>query len=325
MTYAARGIGGSITIRTTGAIAVQKATANGQILVSGVLGAGTILLDAGQSITIAGKLLADNLSQDTEGGIVLLRAGVDITTASTAVISAAGGSNSFGGGLIDCIAQGKIDLGAKLDATGAILAAMGVAQRYNKVLPHHSFGMPHLAKYEMHFPTAPFGHPPDYGVTAPMREDGGERLLSFRLRKRAQNFGVAVVTQSPGSQIDPFVLGAKDENAVQGYVGTPVNINGLMADYQLPVGAAGAQFPLPGTYYVAVDSGRDEFTGRRLLGTWRSLLRDELSYVRRMEQSKPADLLWFRQRSSKDRGCSRCVTPAAAEPTTQRHGGSDRR
>jgi hypothetical protein len=129
------------------------------------------------------------------------------------------------------------------------------------------------------FPTAPFGHPPDYGVTAPMREDGGERLFSFRLRKRAQNFGVAVVTQSSGSQIDPFVLGAKDENAVQGYVGTPVNINGLMADYQLPVGAAGAQFPLPGTYYVAVDSGRDEFTGRRLLGSWR--LRSWVNDVKR--------------------------------------------
>ncbi len=46
-------------------------------------------------------------------------------------------------------------------ATGAILAAMGVAQRYQKVLVHHSFGMPHLAKYEMHFPTAAFGPEPN--------------------------------------------------------------------------------------------------------------------------------------------------------------------
>ena len=119
------------------------------------------------------------------------------------------------------------------------------------------------------FPTAPFGHPPDYGTAAPMREDGAERLFEVRLRKRVMNFGVAVVTASRGSLIDPFVLGAKDENSVQGYVGTPTNINGLTSGYQLPVGAAGAQFALPGRYYVSVDSGRDDFTGRRLAGSWR--------------------------------------------------------
>jgi hypothetical protein len=129
------------------------------------------------------------------------------------------------------------------------------------------------------FPTAPFGHPPDYAVAPPMREDGGERVFQVQLKKRAMNFGVAVITQSAGSQVDPYVLGAKDENSVQGYVGTPTNINGLMADYQLPVGAAGAQFPVAGRYYVAVDSGRDEFTGRRLAGTWR--LRYWLNDVKR--------------------------------------------
>ena len=119
------------------------------------------------------------------------------------------------------------------------------------------------------WPAAPFGQPPDYGVGAPMREDGAERVFQVRLRKRTLNFGVAVVNYSSGAQIDPFVLGAKDENAVQGYVGTPTNINGLTIGYTLPIGAAGVQFALPGTYYVSVDSGRDEFTGRRLAGTWR--------------------------------------------------------
>jgi minor extracellular serine protease Vpr len=119
------------------------------------------------------------------------------------------------------------------------------------------------------FPTAPFGHSPDYGVGPNMVEDGAERLFEVRLRKRVVNFGVAVVTSSRGSLIDPFVLGAKDENSVQGYVGTPTNINGLTSGYQLPVGAAGAQFALPGRYYVSVDSGRNEFTGRRRAGSWR--------------------------------------------------------
>ena len=119
------------------------------------------------------------------------------------------------------------------------------------------------------FPAAPFGHSPDYGIGPDMQEDGGERLYSIRVRNRVVNIGAAVISSSPGAAIDPFFLGAKDENAVQGYVGTPTNINGLTIGYRLPVGAAGAVFAPPGTYYVSVDSGRDVFTDARLAGTYR--------------------------------------------------------
>jgi len=54
----------------------------------------------------------------------------------------------------------KVDLIIGPYATSGILAGMGVAQRYQKLYVHHSFGMPHLAKYEMHFPTAAFGPEP---------------------------------------------------------------------------------------------------------------------------------------------------------------------
>src|SRR5687768_18165849 len=40
----------------------------------------------------------------------------------------------------------KVDLLMGPYATGAILSAMGVAQRYNKVLVHHTLGVPSLAK-----------------------------------------------------------------------------------------------------------------------------------------------------------------------------------
>ncbi len=119
------------------------------------------------------------------------------------------------------------------------------------------------------FPAAPFGHSPDYGVGPDMREDGGERLYTIRVRNRVVNIGAAVISSSAGAAIDPFFLGAKDENAVQGYVGTPTNINGLTVGYRLPIGAAGAVFAPAGTYYVSVDSGRDEFTDARLAGTYR--------------------------------------------------------
>ena len=47
----------------------------------------------------------------------------------------------------------KVDLLIGPYATPNILSAMGVAQRYNKLIIHHTFGMPHLAKYEKQFPT----------------------------------------------------------------------------------------------------------------------------------------------------------------------------
>jgi branched-chain amino acid transport system substrate-binding protein len=54
----------------------------------------------------------------------------------------------------------KVDLLMGPYATGAILSAMGVAQRYNKVLIHHTFGIPSLAKYDMHFPAWHMGSDP---------------------------------------------------------------------------------------------------------------------------------------------------------------------
>ena len=135
----------------------------------------------------------------------------------------------------------------------------------------------HVDRYR--FPSAPFGHSPDYGVGPDMRESGSESVYELVLRKRAINFGAAVVSSSPGSLIDVWALGSKDENDVQGYAGTPVNINGITFGYRLPIGAAGAQFPIAGTYYIAVDSGRDEFTGRLQAGTFR--LRSWVNDVRK--------------------------------------------
>jgi ABC-type branched-subunit amino acid transport system substrate-binding protein len=54
----------------------------------------------------------------------------------------------------------KVDLLMGPYATGAILSAMGVAQRYGKVLPHHTLGVPSLAKYDMQFPAWSLGSDP---------------------------------------------------------------------------------------------------------------------------------------------------------------------
>ena len=48
----------------------------------------------------------------------------------------------------------KVDLLMGPYGTGSILSAMGVAQRYGKLLIHNSFGTPSLAKYDMQFPAS---------------------------------------------------------------------------------------------------------------------------------------------------------------------------
>ncbi len=54
----------------------------------------------------------------------------------------------------------KVDLLMGPYATGAILSAMAVAQRYDKLLIHHTFGIPSMAKYERQFPTWSLGPDP---------------------------------------------------------------------------------------------------------------------------------------------------------------------
>jgi len=116
-------------------------------------------------------------------------------------------------------------------------------------------------------PAEPFGPPSNY-VGAPMNEDGSEHLYSVEVNQPIVNMGVSVIAASGNALIDPFVLGSKDENDVQGYAGIPTDVNPLTFDSQLDVGAAGVQFPRIQRFYVAVDSRADPFTNRPLKGRY---------------------------------------------------------
>ena len=60
----------------------------------------------------------------------------------------------------------KVDLLIGPYATANILSAMSVAQRFNKMLVHHTFGIPKLATYDKHFPAWPLGAEPEKTVNA---------------------------------------------------------------------------------------------------------------------------------------------------------------
>jgi minor extracellular serine protease Vpr len=117
------------------------------------------------------------------------------------------------------------------------------------------------------WPSEPFGPPPSF-TGQPMDENGKEHLYVTTLDKKTVNFGVAIESQSAGSLIEPWLLAAPDENTVEGYAGTPVNVNGIMFDYRGDIGTAGAVFANPGRYYVSVDSRRDPFSGKSLAGSY---------------------------------------------------------
>jgi ABC-type branched-subunit amino acid transport system substrate-binding protein len=95
----------------------------------------------------------------------------------------------------------KVDLLMGPYATGAILSAMGVAQRYNKILIHHTMGIPSLAKYDMHFPAWSLGADP--AATVPVTVFDG--LASLAKPPKT----VAIVT-SKFPSLHFLSLGARD-------------------------------------------------------------------------------------------------------------------
>jgi branched-chain amino acid transport system substrate-binding protein len=80
----------------------------------------------------------------------------------------------------------KVDLLIGPYATANILAAVGVAQRYNKLILHHTAGVPQLIKYDLQFPTG--GLPADPEVSLP------ELVLNAVGQAPKQPKSVAIVT-----------------------------------------------------------------------------------------------------------------------------------
>jgi subtilisin family serine protease len=115
------------------------------------------------------------------------------------------------------------------------------------------------------YPLAPFKNLPD---EPPMFENGAETVYRLLLNGPVANAGVSVVAEDADARIDPWFLGAPDEWSVQGFAGTPVDVNDLTYDDLFPISAAGASFPSVQAFYVSVDSPRDPFTDRRLAGRY---------------------------------------------------------
>jgi minor extracellular serine protease Vpr len=135
-----------------------------------------------------------------------------------------------------------------------------------------SKGTSYVSTYR--FPAEPFGSPPFYSGK-PFNEDGAEHVYTVRVSSHVANAGVAVVAEGANALVEPWFLGSLNEDDVQGYPGTPLNVNGLTFEYQFDNGAAAVDFPHEGRYFVAVDSRADPYTdlplrGPYLLHSWQN-------------------------------------------------------
>jgi len=118
------------------------------------------------------------------------------------------------------------------------------------------------------FPEFPFGPPPDYAGPGEL-ENGAEHVYAVHINGRVANAGVAVVAAGPNALVEPWFLGSLNEDDVQGYPATPVNVNGLTLEYLFDNESAAIDSPPVGRYYVAVDSRADPYSGAPLRGTYR--------------------------------------------------------
>ena len=101
----------------------------------------------------------------------------------------------------------KVDLIIGPYATGAILSAMAVAQRYQKVLIHHTFGIPKLAKYPMHFSSS--------GLAFESEKVVPTKLLDALESTRRSPKSIAIVT-SKFPSVHFISAGARDVMAARG-------------------------------------------------------------------------------------------------------------
>ncbi len=113
--------GGALTIETVGSITLQKnGSTRARIDVSGNAVAGSVMLRAGTTISIAGRIEANQLTASGAGGRIVFESGGNTTTSLGSIIAATGGNQStIGGGVMSVNAQGDVALGDEVDISGS--------------------------------------------------------------------------------------------------------------------------------------------------------------------------------------------------------------
>ena len=97
--------------------------------------------------------------------------------------------------------------------------------------------------------------------TLPAVLSGPERVFRVNVPAGVANFGVAIVSASPGVLVQPRIVAGVDENRLTGYAGLPIVLNPYLASFNDAVASAGALLPAAGQYSIVFDSATAEGAG----------------------------------------------------------------
>jgi subtilisin family serine protease len=103
------------------------------------------------------------------------------------------------------------------------------------------------------------------GIGLPRVLKGPEQVFRFRLRRPAENLGVAVLSPS---RVQPRIVLGRDENRQAGPTALPLNTNPYLPTFFEPTPVSGVIRPAPGTYDVVFDSPTMAGAGRFRFRFW---------------------------------------------------------
>ena len=83
---------------------------------------------------------------------------------------------------------------------------------------------------------------------------GPEQVFRVVVRRPVANFGVIVISEARGVDVEPRVVRAGDENELTGYAGLPFVLNPYLPDFERPEPIAAAVRPAPGGYDIVFDT-----------------------------------------------------------------------
>ncbi len=97
---------------------------------------------------------------------------------------------------------------------------------------------------------------------------GPEQVFDVRIRRRATNFGVAVLAHGAGARIEPRIVSGGDESRLTGYASLPFVMNPYLSSLYERRAVAGALLPAPGLYQVVFDTPSRRAAGRFTFRFW---------------------------------------------------------
>ncbi len=106
------------------------------------------------------------------------------------------------------------------------------------------------------------------GLNVPARLDGPEQIFRFNVKRSIANFGVHIESRGSGSEVEPRIVYAGNENRLMGEPALPYNVNPYFRNYGDRMPVAGVDLPGRGGYDVVFDSPSSEGAGKFRFRFW---------------------------------------------------------